>query len=248
MDEKMDKKAIKKEAKRIEKEKKKLEKMQKRDGRQIHNPEIEEISKISQQNEGEKKKIKLSKKSIKIIVSICVILFVILVIVGKIETEKRDHAKSITNSLNSFMNGKYVQANIDLKDVRLKTDGEKALNEIVILGKDIPAKSEYFMDVNLIKEYISVLEKMKEVVKNNGGSIELELYMNKKYKTIYITEVAFDDAIRFANEKIDKLNEKDELFNKKSNSLLVQELDIKTIGFFIRQDNIKGVGNSYYDK
>ena len=241
MSEEFDKKAMK-EAKKMKKNK---------DGRQIHNPEIEEISKISEENGNveEKKKIKLSKKTIKVIAITLLVLFVALVIIGMIETNRKERAKDFSNSLYSFIYGKYVQANIDLKDTKIKGKEEEAFKKIIELGKDIPEKAEYFMDEDLIKEYISVIEKMKKVVKDNGGSIKIEIYRDRKYKEIQITEVAFDDAIRFANEKIEDIKNKDKNFILgKKNTILVKELDSKTIGFFIRHDNIDGIGSSFYDE
>ena len=220
--------------------------------RQIEIPEIEEINKMAEETkngEVKKKKFKLTIKELKIIVLILFIMFAILAVIGKIETDKRVHAKEIYSALDSFISGKYNQANIDIKDTKMKGNDEEAFKKIIALGKEIPAKSEFFLDEKIIKEYIEVIEKMKNVVKDNGGAIKIEIYKNKKYREIQITEVAFDDAIRFANESIEKIkNDKQTPFSNKKGSILVSEVDSKTIGFFIQKDNIDGVGSSYYDK
>ena len=68
---------------------------------------------------------------------------------------------------------------------------------------------------------------------------------------ITITTVPFDDAIRYAKEQIEKLNEEkknDLIFGgkKEDNLSIFTYKESKLIGYFVEEVNIKGDGDSYY--
>ena len=216
-----------KKLKREEKEKKKKEKN--------YSNDIEE----------EKKKVKLSKKNIFRILLIVVIVLIFLGIIGHIEIQKRNREEIFSKSLSSFINGNYDAASIKLKDIKPKTDDEKAYIDLINISRNIPKNAMYFNDKDIILEYIDVLGQMKKIV-NENSNITINIYKNKKHKEITITEIAFNDAIRYAEEKISELEEgKINILNKK-NPITAIMIDSKMIGYFVNMDNIKGNGDSYY--
>lgn len=223
---------------------KKLKKEERRKKKEEKIKEKEE--KNSNDNLKENKKIiKLSKKAILRLVLVVIIILIFLGIIGHIEIQKRDREEIFSKSLNSFINGNYNAASIKLKDIKPKTDDEKAYIELINLSKNIPNKASYFIDEDIVLEYIDILEEMKQIV-NKSNDITINIYKNKKHKEITITEVAFNDAIRYAEEKIAEIEEgKINIFDKK-NTISVTSIDSKMIGYFVNIDNIKGNGDSYY--
>lgn len=195
--------------------------------------------------EPEKKKI--NPKVVFRIVVIVLVILVILGIIGHFEVQKREEGESYNTSLSHFMNNKYDRANKVIRGISPETEDEKAYIEIIKLSEDIPENIESFNDIDDIEEYIEILEKMKSIVQKRKG-ITITVY-NKGYKDITITEVAFEDAIYYAEQEKAEIEEKKTLiFSNKSDSKF-NGLDIpKTIGFFISVDNIKGNGTSYYEK
>ncbi len=196
----------------------------------------------------EEKKFKLRPKTIFRIFLVLCVFILILGIVGHLEVKKRDKALAYYKSLNSLISDNYTKSNKQIFDKEAKTDDEKAYKELVKISKKIPKDAKYFTDVQTIEEYIDVLEEMKEIVNKRGG-ITITIYKKKDYKEITITEVAFDDAIRYANEKMESIGDDNKFFiGKPSSNSVLQNDDSKMIGFFINNDNVRGDGDSYYDE
>lgn len=220
---------------------KKEEKIRKKESKTKKREEKE----INSNNNLEANKIKLSKRTIFRIVLVIIVILIVLGVIGHIEIQKRDKEEIFSKSLSSFINGNYDVASIKLKDIKPKTDDEKAYIELMNISRNIPSKASYFSDKDIILEYIDVLEQMKELV-NKNSNITINIYKNKKHKEITITEIAFNDAIRYAEEKISELEEgKINILNKK-NPITTIMIDQKMIGYFVNMDNIKGNGDSYY--
>ena len=202
------------------------------------------------EKEKEKKKIKIKPKTVfKIVVALAIII-VIIVIAWKIESYRKDRAKTFYSALNSVILGNYDNASVKLKDVDTWTSDEKAYIELIRKSKDIPDEISSYSDVDTINEYISVLNEMKEIIKQADG-ITINMYIRDDYKKITITEVPFDDAIRYANERIEELEKTEKNFvigNSDENKFTIfSRPEERTIGFFINEVILKGDGDSYYD-
>lgn len=218
---------------------KKIKKEEKRKKREEKNKSFENNT------ENEKNKTKLSKKAKIRICLVMIVIIIILGIIGHIEIQKREREELFSKSLTSFIYGKYDEANNKLKDIKPKTDDEKAYIELISISKNISSKTQYFNDEEIILEYIDILKQMKDLV-NKSNDITVKIYKNKKHKEITITEVSFNDAIRYAEEKISELEENEtNIFNKK-NPITAKIIDSKMIGYFVNMVNIKGNGDSYY--
>lgn len=204
-----------------------------------------EEKEINSNNNLKSSKVKLSKKAIFRIVLAIIVILIVLGVIGHIEIQKREREEIFYKSLTSFINGNYDAASIKLRDIKPKTDDEKAYIDLINISRNIPNKAPYFNDKDIILEYIDVLEQMKEIV-NKNSNITINIYKNKKHKQITITEIAFNDAIRYSEEKISELEEgKINILNKK-NPITTIMIDQKMIGYFVNMDNIKGNGDSYY--
>ncbi len=204
----------------------------------------EEENKVDENN-NEKTKIKLSKKAK---IRICLVLLVIIIvlgIIGHIEIQKREREEVFSKSLTSFIYGKYDEANSKLKDIKPKTDDEKSYIELISISKNISSKTRYFNDEEIILEYIDILKQMKELVNKSDG-ITIKIYKNKKHKEITITEVPFNDAIRYAEDKILEIEENETNILNKKNPITAKIIDSKMIGYFVNIVDIKGNGDSYY--
>lgn len=198
----------------------------------------------------EKKKFKIKPKTLAILILILVIVIVAFVIVGKINSYREDRGKTFSSALNSFLLNNYEDASIKLKDVKVKNKDEEAFVKLIRKSKDIPKEAEKFEDEELINEYINVLEDMKNIVEEADG-ITITIFKKDEFKDITITTVPFDDAIRYASEKIEEIKkEKQTNFilggQKDDNLSIFTYRDSKMIGYFIEQVNIKGDGDSYY--
>lgn len=204
----------------------------------------EEENKVDENN-NEKTKIKLSKKAK---IRICLVLLVIIIvlgIIGHIEIQKREREEVFSKSLTSFIYGKYDEANSKLQDIKPKTDDEKSYIELISISKNISNKTQYFNDEEIILEYIDILKQMKDLV-NKSDNITIKIYKNKKHKEITITETSFNDAIRYAEDKILEIEEDETNILNKKNPITAKIIDSKMIGYFVNMVNIKGNGDSYY--
>lgn len=178
---------------------------------------------------------------------IVIVILSVLGIKGYFEMKKRDIGIAYDTSLNHFINNKYDRANKVVKGIKTGTGDEKAYIEIIKLGNDIPNDIEKFNDIDDIEEYIFILEEMKTIVEERDG-ITITVY-DKGYKDITITKVAFEDAIYYAEQELEELENKQSLFFNNDSDKNFNGLEIpKTIGFFINVDNIRGNGSSYYEK
>ncbi|MCI8965031.1 MAG: hypothetical protein HFJ43_01545 [Clostridia bacterium] len=206
----------------------------------------EEKNKSSENNnENEKTKIKLSKKAKIRICLVMIVSIIILGIIGHIEIQKGEREELFSKSLTSFIYGKYDEANSKLKDIKPKTDDEKSYIELISISKNISSKTRYFNDEEIILEYIDILKQMKELVNKSDG-ITIKIYKNKKHKEITITEVPFNDAIRYAEDKILEIEENETNILNKKNPITAKIIDSKMIGYFVNIVDIKGNGDSYY--
>lgn len=200
--------------------------------------------------EEEKKKFKIKPKTLAILICIIAIVIVILVISGKINSYMEDRGKTFSSALNSFLLNNYKDASIKLKDIKPTNKDEEAFIKLIRKSKDINEEAEKYEDEDIINEYIKVLEEMKKIVEEEDG-ITITIYKKDEFKDITITTVPFDDAIRYAKEQIEKLNEEkknDLIFGgkKEDNLSIFTYKESKMIGYFIEEVNIKGDGDSYY--
>lgn len=198
----------------------------------------------------EKKKFKIKPKTLAILICILAIVIVVFAITLKINSYKEDRGKTFSSALNSFILNNYEDASIKLKDIKPKNKDEEAFIKLIRKSKDIKEETEKYEDEEIINEYIKVLEEMKKIVEESDG-ITITIFKKDEFKDITITTVPFDDAIRYAKEQIEKLNEdkKNNLIfggKKEDNLSIFTYKESKMIGYFIEEVNIKGDGDSYY--
>lgn len=198
----------------------------------------------------EKKKIKIKPKTLAILICILAIVIVVFAITLKINSYREDRGKTFSSALNSFILNNYEDASIKLKDIKPKNKDEEAFIKLIRKSKDIKEETEKYEDEEIINEYIKVLEEMKKIVEEADG-ITITIFKKDEFKDITITTVPFDDAIRYAKEQIEKLNEdkKNNLIfggKKEDNLSIFTYKESKMIGYFIEEVNIKGDGDSYY--
>ena len=198
----------------------------------------------------EKKKIKIKPKTLAILICILAIVIVVFAITLKINSYREDRGKTFSSALNSFILNNYEDASIKLKDIKPKNKDEEAFIKLIRKSKDIKEEAEKYEDEEIINEYIKVLEEMKKIVEESDG-ITITIFKKDEFKDITITTVPFDDAIRYAKEQIEKLNEdkKNNLIfggKKEDNLSIFTYKESKMIGYFIEEVNIKGDGDSYY--
>ena len=202
------------------------------------------------EKEEEKKKFKIKPKTLAILIGILAIVIVVFAITLKINSYREDRGKTFSSALNSFILNNYEDASIKLKDIKPKNKDEEAFIKLIRKSKDIKEETEKYEDEEIINEYIKVLEEMKKIVEESDG-ITITIYKKDEFKDITITTVPFDDAIRYAKEQIEKLNEdkKNNLIfggKKEDNLSIFTYKESKMIGYFIEEVNIKGDGDSYY--
>ena len=200
--------------------------------------------------EEEKKKFKIKPKTLAILIGILAIVIVVFAITLKINSYREDRGKTFSSALNSFILNNYEDASIKLKDIKPKNKDEEAFIKLIRKSKDIKEETEKYEDEEIINEYIKVLEEMKKIVEEADG-ITITIFKKDEFKDITITTVPFDDAIRYAKEQIEKLNEdkKNNLIfggKKEDNLSIFTYKESKMIGYFIEEVNIKGDGDSYY--
>lgn len=200
--------------------------------------------------EEEKKKFKIKPKTLAILIGILAIVIVVFAITLKINSYREDRGKTFSSALNSFILNNYEDASIKLKDIKPKNKDEEAFIKLIRKSKDIKEETEKYEDEEIINEYIKVLEEMKKIVEESDG-ITITIFKKDEFKDITITTVPFDDAIRYAKEQIEKLNEdkKNNLIfggKKEDNLSIFTYKESKMIGYFIEEVNIKGDGDSYY--
>lgn len=198
----------------------------------------------------EKKKIKIKPKTLAILICILAIVIVVFAITLKINSYREDRGKTFSSALNSFILNNYEDASIKLKDIKPKNKDEEAFIKLIRKSKDINEEAKKYEDEEIINEYIKVLEEMKKIVEEADG-ITITIFKKDEFKDITITTVPFDDAIRYAKEQIEKLNEdkKNNLIfggKKEDNLSIFTYKESKMIGYFIEEVNIKGDGDSYY--
>ena len=198
----------------------------------------------------EKKKFKIKPKTLAILICILAIVIVVFAITLKINSYKEDRGKTFSSALNSFILNNYEDASIKLKDIKPKNKDEEAFIKLIRKSKDIKEETEKYEDEEIINEYIKVLEEMKKIVEEADG-ITITIFKKDEFKDITITTVPFDDAIRYAKEQIEKLNEdkKNNLIfggKKEDNLSIFTYKESKLIGYFVEEVNIKGDGDSYY--
>lgn len=198
----------------------------------------------------EKKKFKIKPKTLAILICILAIVIVVFAITLKINSYREDRGKTFSSALNSFILNNYEDASIKLKDIKPKNKDEEAFIKLIRKSKDIKEETEKYEDEEIINEYIKVLEEMKKIVEESDG-ITITIFKKDEFKDITITTVPFDDAIRYAKEQIEKLNEdkKNNLIfggKKEDNLSIFTYKESKLIGYFIEEVNIKGDGDSYY--
>ena len=198
----------------------------------------------------EKKKFKIKPKTLAILICILAIVIVVFAITLKINSYREDRGKTFSSALNSFILNNYEDASIKLKDIKPKNKDEEAFIKLIRKSKDIKEETEKYEDEEIINEYIKVLEEMKKIVEEADG-ITITIYKKDEFKDITITTVPFDDAIRYAKEQIEKLNEdkKNNLIfggKKEDNLSIFTYKESKLIGYFVEEVNIKGDGDSYY--
>ena len=198
----------------------------------------------------EKKKFKIKPKTLAILICILAIVIVVFAITLKINSYREDRGKTFSSALNSFILNNYEDASIKLKDIKPKNKDEEAFIKLIRKSKDIKEEAEKYEDEEIINEYIKVLEEMKKIVEESDG-ITITIFKKDEFKDITITTVPFDDAIRYAKEQIEKLNEdkKNNLIfggKKEDNLSIFTYKESKMIGYFIEEVNIKGDGDSYY--
>ena len=198
----------------------------------------------------EKKKFKIKPKTLAILICILAIVIVVFAITLKINSYREDRGKTFSSALNSFILNNYEDASIKLKDIKPKNKDEEAFIKLIRKSKDIKEETEKYEDEEIINEYIKVLEEMKKIVEEADG-ITITIFKKDEFKDITITTVPFDDAIRYAKEQIEKLNEdkKNNLIfggKKEDNLSIFTYKESKMIGYFIEEVNIKGDGDSYY--
>ena len=198
----------------------------------------------------EKKKFKIKPKTLAILICILAIVIVVFAITLKINSYREDRGKTFSSALNSFILNNYEDASIKLKDIKPKNKDEEAFIKLIRKSKDIKEETEKYEDEDIINEYIKVLEEMKKIVEEADG-ITITIYKKDEFKDITITTVPFDDAIRYAKEQIEKLNEdkKNNLIfggKKEDNLSIFTYKESKLIGYFVEEVNIKGDGDSYY--
>ena len=198
----------------------------------------------------EKKKFKIKPKTLAILICILAIVIVVFAITLKINSYREDRGKTFSSALNSFILNNYEDASIKLKDIKPKNKDEEAFIKLIRKSKDIKEETEKYEDEEIINEYIKVLEEMKKIVEEADG-ITITIFKKDEFKDITITTVPFDDAIRYAKEQIEKLNEdkKNNLIfggKKEDNLSIFTYKESKLIGYFIEEVNIKGDGDSYY--
>ena len=203
-----------------------------------------------EKKEEEKKKFKIKPKTLAILIGILAIVIVVFAITLKINSYREDRGKTFSSALNSFILNNYEDASIKLKDIKPKNKDEEAFIKLIRKSKDIKEETEKYEDEEIINEYIKVLEEMKKIVEESDG-ITITIYKKDEFKDITITTVPFDDAIRYAKEQIEKLNEdkKNNLIfggKKEDNLSIFTYKESKMIGYFIEEVNIKGDGDSYY--
>ena len=202
------------------------------------------------EKEEEKKKFKIKPKTLAILIGILAIVIVVFAITLKINSYREDRGKTFSSALNSFILNNYEDASIKLKDIKPKNKDEEAFIKLIRKSKDIKEETEKYEDEEIINEYIKVLEEMKKIVEESDG-ITITIFKKDEFKDITITTVPFDDAIRYAKEQIEKLNEdkKNNLIfggKKEDNLSIFTYKESKMIGYFIEEVNIKGDGDSYY--
>lgn len=200
--------------------------------------------------EEKKKKFKIKPKTLAILICIITIVVVIIVIIGKINSYMEDRGRTFSSALNSFLLNNYEDASIKLKDIKPTNKDEEAFIKLIRKSKDIKEEAEKYENEDIIYEYIEVLEEMKKIVEEADG-ITITIFKKDEFKDITITTVPFDDAIRYAKEQIEKLNEekKNHLIfggKKEDNLSIFTYKESKMIGYFIEEVNIKGDGDSYY--
>ncbi len=198
----------------------------------------------------EKKKFKIKPKTLAILICILAIVIVVFAITLKINSYREDRGKTFSSALNSFVLNNYEDASIKLKDIKPKNKDEEAFIKLIRKSKDIKEETKKYEDEEIINEYIKVLEEMKKIVEESDG-ITITIFKKDEFKDITITTVPFDDAIRYAKEQIEKLNEdkKNNLIfggKKEDNLSIFTYKESKMIGYFIEEVNIKGDGDSYY--
>ena len=198
----------------------------------------------------EKKKFKIKPKTLAILICILAIVIVVFAITLKINSYREDRGKTFSSALNSFILNNYEDASIKLKDIKPKNKDEEAYIKLIRKSKDIKEETEKYEDEEIINEYIKVLEEMKKIVEE-ADEITITIFKKDEFKDITITTVPFDDAIRYAKEQIEKLNEEkknDLIFGgkKEDNLSIFTYKESKMIGYFIEEVNIKGDGDSYY--
>ena len=198
----------------------------------------------------EKKKFKIKPKTLAILICILAIVIVVFAITLKINSYREDRGKTFSSALNSFILNNYEDASIKLKDIKPKNKDEEAFIKLIRKSKDIKEETEKYEDEEMINEYIKVLEEMKKIVEEADG-ITITIFKKDEFKDITITTVPFDDAIRYAKEQIEKLNEdkKNNLIfggKKEDNLSIFTYKESKLIGYFIEEVNIRGDGDSYY--
>ena len=198
----------------------------------------------------EKKKFKIKPKTLAILICILAIVIVVFAITLKINSYREDRGKTFSSALNSFILNNYEDASIKLKDIKPKNKDEEAFIKLIRKSKDIKEETEKYEDEEIINEYIKVLEEMKKIVEEADG-ITITIFKKDEFKDVTITTVPFDDAIRYAKEQIEKLNEdkKNNLIfggKKEDNLSIFTYKESKMIGYFIEEVNIKGDGDSYY--
>ena len=198
----------------------------------------------------EKKKFKIKPKTLAILIGILAIVIVVFAITLKINSYREDRGKTFSSALNSFILNNYEDASIKLKDIKPKNKDEEAFIKLIRKSKDIKEETEKYEDEEIINEYIKVLEEMKKIVEEADG-ITITIFKKDEFKDITITTVPFDDAIRYAKEQIEKLNEdkKNNLIfggKKEDNLSIFTYKESKMIGYFVEEVNIKGDGDSYY--
>lgn len=198
----------------------------------------------------EKKKFKIKPKTLAILICILAIVIVVFAITLKINSYREDRGKTFSSALNSFILNNYEDASIKLKDIKPKNKDEEAFIKLIRKSKDIKEETEKYEDEEIINEYIKVLEEMKKIVEESDG-ITITIFKKDEFKDITITTVPFDDAIRYAKEQIEKLNEdkKNNLIfggKKEDNLSIFTYKESKLIGYFVEEVNIKGDGDSYY--
>ena len=208
------------------------------------------VSTHEEEEKEEKKKFKIKPKTLAILICILAIVIVVFAITLKINSYREDRGKTFSSALNSFILNNYEDASIKLKDIKPKNKDEEAFIKLIRKSKDIKEETEKYEDEEIINEYIKVLEEMKKIVEESDG-ITITIFKKDEFKDITITTVPFDDAIRYAKEQIEKLNEdkKNNLIfggKKEDNLSIFTYKESKMIGYFIEEVNIKGDGDSYY--